>query len=482
MIEQLDAKHASYSAMVEQWELLDHAQEGEHAIKAQGTRYLPKTPGMVAYETYAAYTENQDNRHAMEHGALTRYENYKLRAEFPEKLAPAVNTSAGLFTEKPAAYELPPAWEGIAENCTLEADSLADLHKRVSLEVAAKGRCGLWVDVRQDGVTPYFVLYDAAQIINWREVTVGDERILQRLVLLTCDDIDGAPHDRLTIAELADGKLLVRRFIRRKNTFGEWQEDLDTPQPRAVKGAAENAILGERNAVTGFALDRIPFQFINADHLKPDIGRAPFLALAKQCLKVYRMDANYQEALSFYEPTPFISGMTEEWINQGLAPKTMGAGVVWYGPENSDAKMLEYTGPSIENQRKAIDEALTRADELSMRPFEPRHNGAESGEAKDRRAKAQTSAAKLMAQNVADGIERALRIAARWLGAPLESVSFRGHYDFMQATMSPAEAATLYGLHEGGGISRDTYHENLQRGGLTNRTAEEEFELIDQGL
>lgn len=484
MKEKLDQTHPDYDKALSRWEFISDAIDGEQAIKARGETYLPKTPGMLSQDAQCNIIGLRDAGEglALKKASNTRYDNYKMRAEFPEKVSPACDAAVGFFTDKDAAVEFPAQWEPVLESATPEADTVWDLHRIVSGMVVQKGRCALWADVHGDGDLkglPYWVAYKAEEVINWSEAVIGGQRVLDRIVFKTVDLENGEEVKTLTRATLTETGVMVERWRKAKDD-DDWRP-VDVQQPRSARSDMGEMVKNEDGTVAGFRLRRIPVQFINADSLRPQVGKIPFLPLAAQCLKVYRMDANYQEALSFYEPTPFISGLTEEWIDGGHAPTSFGAGAIWYGPAGSDAKMLEYTGPSIENQRVAIQDAMQRADELSMKPFEPKLVSVESGDAKKQRTKTQTSAAKVMAQHVGSGIQKIMRVSGEWLGQDPEKIIFEPSYDFIEAVMDWQTAQTLFAIQQAGGISARSLHENYQRGGITEKSFEEERELIGKG-
>lgn len=481
--EKLDAEHADYAKAKLSWEIMEDVIAGEAAVKEKGEAYLPKTAGMIAHGEIAPAGFKEGDIAWAKRG-LTRYEAYKLRAEFPDKTGPACDAAVGFFTDKDAACEVPDAWKPMLDNCTPEADTIWDFHRIVSEKVTRKGRAGIWADVRDGSPTlPYFVCYNAEEIINWSEATLGNERVLDRLVTKICDIRDGKEVYILQIATLKETGVFVERYIKAKNTAAkdDWQP-LDTKQPKTARSDMGEALKDESgSAVEGFRLRRIPFQFINSDGLKPCVGRVPFLPLAKQCLAVYRLDAGYKEALAFYEPQFYVTGMTKEWIDQGLAPVYGGVETNWYLPAGATADILEYSGAVVSAQRQAIADAKAAADELSMKPFEPKVVSVESGEAKKERTKTQTSAAKVMAQNIGSGIQKIMRVSADWLGVPSDKIVFEPSYDFNEPVMDGMTLAQYVMAQQAGAFSKTTLHENLQRGGVTEKSFEEEKELIGRG-
>lgn len=476
-------RHGDYQYAKPDWEFLDHAIRGERAIKEQGHEYLPPTPGMIRYDQDGT-SGAKGFRNNLYQRVETRYEAFKRRAEFPEKIAPACAMATGLFIEKTANYSVPADWESTREFATPEADTIEDLHRIVSQHVCGKGRVGIWCDIRDKTGAPYWVVYSAEEITDWEMGVVGDEKVLKYLQLETnAKTTEGEPAVQLEQIWLRPDGVYVERWQREKNKTQEsdWIS-IPTPQPRTARSdVGTGALPNEKGAIGGFRLPRIPFQFINADGLKPKIGVAPFLALAKQCRRIYQLSASYYEALALGEPTFVVEGMTEAWLRGGNEPKTTGLGVIWYLPVGSKGYVLEPNGPMIPEQRTAIETSMKRADELALRPFEPTTAMVESGDAKRERRKTQTSAAKLIAQNVGSGMQAAFRMSGVWLNVPAEQITFEPSYDFVDAAMDADTASKLWMIQQAGGLAKRSFHNLLLQGGLTEHDFETEIELIGKG-
>lgn len=467
-------RHASYNAALADYEFLNDAIQGEGAIKAKQEVYLPKTNGMLRDETVGASGQLSFSNSQRE----SRYEAYLRRAEFPEKVGIACDTASGLITEKPATVEFPDAWKSVAELATLDGDTVADLHRIVADRTCSLGRCGIWADLT-DGDSPYWTVYTSEQITDWAYARVDGRKALVYLQIETTGPYEGEEVQRIRQVRLEPSAgVFVQDY--KKGKDDEEYIEIQTAQPLTSVSTFGTAQVKNGKSVS-FRLPWIPFQFIGAEENKAKIGRAPFLPLARQCRKAYMISATYMESLTLGEPTFYVTGLTKEWIDEGYAPKTVGLGTIWTLPDGATAGVVEPKGPIVSEQRNALNEALARADELSLKPFEPQTRMVEAAEAKKERRKTQTSAIKIMAQNIGSGIQKIMRLSAEWLGIDPASVTFEPSYEFKEVIMDADEAVKIKSLEDGGALSKRTVHENLQRGGLTPNTFEEEQELIGKG-
>lgn len=474
-------RHPDYTEALSDWELMADAVKGEGAIKKKQKLYLPPTPGMIRNRTDDAdlHPKAQSFSSWSERGE-TRYDAYLRRAEFPHKVKPACRTAAGLFTAKDAVFEIPDEWEPVRECMTSDAETVADFHLTVSTMLCETGRLGIWADVRSNGELPIWVAYDTFAISDWDTELIDDKNVLTYLQLETTDRIGTERVRILRRVYLREDGVHLEQFVKAKDD-DEYTE-MTVAQPRTARTDFGTATLPDDDGrPAGHRLPWIPFQFINADNLTPKVGQPPFLSLARKSVHAYQLSANYNEALTLSEPTYVVNGMTPEWIAAGHQPKSVGLGTLWLLPAGATADVLESTGPMIPEQRTAINEALDRCDELAMRPFETRTAVAESGEAKKERRKTQTSPALIMAKNVGAGMQRIFRLSAEWFSKDPEMVNFKPNNDFVEAAMDAQTMAALSALKDGGTISKRTFHDNLQKGGVTDFDYETEQELIGRG-
>ncbi|WBM40030.1 DUF4055 domain-containing protein [Alcaligenes faecalis] len=446
-------KHPEYISFAPSWELMRDAVAGEDDIKAKGDKYLPMKTGTTAIEDPVAKDRV--------------YDLYKTRAEFPEVTAPTIRGAVGIMLAKPAKVELPESMEHLRERATLDGLTLDALHRRMGMEIMTTGRYGLLPGLTEDGI-PYLSGYVAESIINW-DSTGG---VPDYVVL----DESGPVRDRETgewkqVTRLReclayDGVYRARVW---EKVNGGWQagEEISASTPR------------------GAVLDTLPFVFAGSLDLTPEPDDVPLYGLAKLAVRIYRLDADFSFSLHMTsEPTPVAIGFDDpaSAIEQGLAPKTLGSSVLWILPQGGDAKYLEFTGPGLEKQANAIQEALARAAQFGAQVLQSGQS-AESGEALKLRAASQTATLTSIAQTSAAGLERALRNIAKWIGEDPEKVVVTPNLEFFDRSITAQDIQALVVAWQVGAMSHRALFDKLQQGGVIHedRTYEEEEAGISDG-
>lgn len=429
-------KHPQYLSFAPSWELMRDANSGEDDVKAKGEKYLPMKTGTAAIEDPTSRAKV--------------YDLYRLRAEFPEVVAPTIRGAVGIMLAKPAKIELPEAMEHLRERATLDGLTLDALHRRMGMEVMTTGRYGLLPGLTDDGA-PYLSGYVAESIINW-------------------DSTGGIP-DYVVLDESGP--------VRDRDT-GQWKDVTRLRECIAYDGdyrarVWEQAGAGwtvgddvEARTPKGEALDFLPFVFVGSLDLTPEPDDVPLYGLAKLAVRIYRLDADFSFSLHMTsEPTPVAIGFEDpaNAIKQGLAPKTLGSSVLWILPQGGDAKYLEFSGPGLEKQANAIQEALARAAQFGAQVIQSGQS-VESGEALKLRAASQTATLTSIAQTTAAGLERSLRNIAKWIGADPEQVIVTPNLEFFDRAITAQDIQALVAAWQSGAMSHRALFDKLQQGGV----------------
>lgn len=451
------SRHPAYTAFAPFWRLMRDAVDGEDAIKAKGTTYLPMKSGIVAMTDMAKQTQ--------------AYEAYKLRAEFPELVAPTIRGSVGTMLEKPAIIELPDALEPLREKATRDGMTLDALHRRITVELMTVGRYGLLPGIANDG-SPYLAGYVTEAITNWDDT----DHVVDWLML----DESKKVLDRSTgmwtdLERYRECYVEEGRYHSRVWTLGKGGWDAD--EPVAASGPAKR---GQERPI-----DFLPFVFIDATDLSADPDDVPLYGLAKLAVRVYRMDADYTFALHMTsEPTPVAIGFDSpaDAVKEGKAPTTLGSSKLWLLPKGGDAKYLEFSGPGLEQQAKAIEATLQRAIIFGAQLFAENKRTAESGEAIKTRLGNQHATLRSIALNSAAGLEKALKNIATWVNADPNKVKVTPNLDFADHALSAQEITAIVTGWQANAYSWRTAFDRLQKGGIIpdDRKPEDELALIDQ--
>jgi hypothetical protein len=332
------------------------------------------------------------------------------------------------------------------------------------------GRCGLFVDLpATGGELPYFVLYGAEQIINWDDGSRDIGEASLNLVVLDesewerTQDLNWEMVDKYRVLVLGD---LMANEAAATYSVGVYR--------------GESAAIDVASHVTpvykGAALDFIPFTFINARDIVPDVDEPPMNGLADTALTIYRGEADYRQALFMQgqDTLVIVGGNTEETYR-------VGAGGILVLGEGSDAKYVGVSSQGLPEMRAALQNDRTTAGQKGGQLMDSVSRERESGDALRIRVAARTASLTQIAIAGAFGLEQSLKHAATWLGLNPEDVSVTPNLDFVDDVLD-GQQLTQYitAKNAGAPISLRSLHELMQDRGLTNRTFEEELEEIDE--
>lgn len=418
-----------------EWQLMRDCMDGEGAIKARGTEYLPMPSGFAAQD---------DNGKAM-------YNAYANRAQFPEFLAPSVGAMIGIIHGQEWQVEMPDTMNYLWEDCDTNGLTLEAFMRRITRELLVIGSYAILTDAPREGGDPYLTGYRRDKLINWdSNWWVLDETAMKR------DGFAWEQIERYLVLGISEGGYVPL-------LLSDTGDVLDEIQVRARGGGL---------------LPRIPFIVGSAMDLSPRIEAPPLIGVARAAKAFYQLSADYRHQL-------YMSGQETLVAIDGTAPTAVGAGVVHMMNSAADKTAdLKYVSPTCAGI-EAHDHAMMRQREAAMqagaRLFEQTPQGAESGEAKRLRFASESANLTSVAQNSALLLERSLKNAAMIMGLPENDIVVTPPRDLMDRTMSPQDFAALFGVYERGGMSWETYFENGQRGGVfsTEITAEDEAARLD---
>ena len=431
-------------AVLRDWRLMRDAYVGERAIKFRKTDYLPKPSG---------FTAMPDKGEGM-------YDAYLSRARFPEILSTTIRGMLGVIHGQEWDFELPPALEGMYENCTPEGLPLDNFAQRITRELLITGRYAVMADAPAEGGDPYLLGYQAEQLINWDEYET----------FYVFEEID----------YIRDGFIWTQIT---RNRVLELDENGRYVQSVYIDGSEDMAETAEVEARGARALDYVPVSVGGAMDmdLKPDTP--PLIGVARAALAHYQLNADYRLQL-------FMSGQETMVIyNATELPKILGAGVI-VGLQSADETKdvrAEYVGPTgsgIEAHERAMDREQNIAMKSGAQLLDQTSRSAESGDARRLRFAAETATLQSIAIASAAILEKALRFAADMAGANPDDVSVRPPKNLLEGRMDAGQLTALVAAWEKGAFGYETLYDNLVRGHIANpdRTAEDEQSTTSQGF
>lgn len=449
----ITVQHPAYQQFISAWQLMRDTFDGEECVKAAGEKYLPMKSGTAAISDPVK--------------RVKAYDAYRLRAEFPELVAPTVRGSVGIMLKQSANFDLPKSMEFLKDNATRDGLTLEALHRRIAVEMMLMGRYGLLPGIAKNG-TPYLAGYTAETIVNW-DSSEGDPNFLALNESSMARDLSTGKWGEVGVYREcglnADGVYFSRLWT--QNAKKEW-----VPGPEVIATTPK-----------GTPLNFMPFVFFGTNDLNAEPDDVPLYGLGRISVRIYRMDADYTTAMHLTaEPTGVIIGFPDSKSakESGNLPTAVGANSLWVVPMGGDAKYLEFTGAGIGAQRTAIGDALNRAIAFGAQALTDTSKSAESGDAISLRLGHQHSLLHLIALNSAAGLEKALQNIAVWIGEDPTKVKVTPNLEFFDKPLDAQSLTALVAGWQAGAYSYSTMFDRLKRGKVVpmDRTEDEEKELI----
>lgn len=455
----LDSRHPLYTDVLPDWRLMRDSVAGERRVKEAGQEYLPATQGMV-----------HDGMHAGAPG-LVAYNAYRKRAVYPSFVEEAIGHMLGIMHSRPPKIELPPQLEFMRERGSSEGESLTHLLRRINEEQLATGRVGLMLDLPEvqslSAPSLYLTLYRAESILNWDVNLSETDRTVLNLVVL-----DESRHERTS------------------SLSWEWREryrilalgDPVANEPSGVYGqllteSKDVPTSLKQPTVRGQTLREVPFFFINSTDNLPAPAPPPLLGLARLCMVIYRGEADYRQNLFMQGQDTFVTIGAPDTGEDG---ERVGAGAMLNLPANADAKYVGVNSNGLAEQRMALETDSAHAAQRAGQLATAKSRQVESGEALQTRIATTTATLNSIAVSGAKGMERALRQAARWIGADESRVRVEPNLQFGDLAFGPRDIVELASARSmGAPLSRRSFHDVLKERGFTRLEYEEEIAEIE---
>lgn len=441
--EKADAKGVGNRAGI--WEQMLDTLAGERAVKAAGEKYLPKTELMQKGIPFIAKDEEAAGYISNGTGA---YENYLARARFPDWTKDTAISVMGLLNQIPPTVELPDRLASMMAMATADKRDIYTLFREVTERQVATGRVGLLLDTdsgRDAKVTPHIVAYYEKTILNWHTRKINGKEVLDYLLLdesgpqfdpvkLVYED-----HCKFRVCALDKNGVYYSLLIDKEFSPFDYLEQQDESQYPNISGKT---------------LNFIPFVFINASDIQPDISNPPLLPVSNLALSAYRLSADYRHSLFLCgQPTLFGKGMT------GKENLAVGSGTaIISDSKDADMRYLEITGSGLAEMGSEYKEIK---EEAAKKGVELAEGGQESGAALNTRLTIKTANLHNIASAQEAGMTKILRMSAEWVGADPDKVKVQVNKDFKDEDVLPQDLVQLSGLIDSGRFTEEDYHQLL---------------------
>lgn len=392
-------EHPDYTANLPDWQQCRRCVEGQRAIKAETTEYLPPQGACMT----------DDN------GAVNSfYTAYISRALFVNYSGRTVDSLVGLaFKTDPEAN-----WDAMAnvayleENIDGDGNRAAFQFKKALRDIVTVGRGGLLVDfpilpegatvADEAGAAAMIKYYTAEDVINWEFEVVAGRRTLSLLVLREEDtnnpestEATGTKYQYRRLWIDADGFLAVAVC----DDAGVIKDDLLLP------------------TMNNGRLTKIPFEFISATGEAWEICKPPILAITDVNVKHYQVTAEKYQCMNYgSQPTGVVSGATQTFIDKHKNGLELGAGVVLLLEAGGDFKLvvLDYKAAGYNEDLTTLRDSIV---ELGGQMVLPTTGGVESAEAVRLKRSGDLSVMGSIILAVSDAYEKAIAFAGEWMGS-----------------------------------------------------------------
>lgn len=428
------------------WAKIRKVMSGPKAVKDAGTDLLPMP--------------NPDDK-SEENKA--RYESYKLRAVFYSVTRRTHDGLVGQIFYRDTVFELPPLLKPLEMSVDGGENTLEQQSKNAVSECLSIGHGGFLTDYPkteqvttraqqlEGSIRPNILLYQAEQIINWRIESRGTRRFLAMLVLketyeYTDDGIEPESAVQWRVMDLDEGILRVR--IYRENKGAEVLVDDSYPKMGNGKPWRE-----------------IPFSFFGAINNDAQPDDSPMEDLVELNIGHYRNSADYEEACFIVgQPTPWASGLTEDWVKEVWKDKSimLGSRAFLPLPANAAAGLLQVSPNSMpkeamehkERQMVALGAKLVEQQAVQRTATEA---GLES--------LTENSVLSTIAKNVSAAYMKALGHAMMYSNAT-GNLAFELNTDFEINKLTPQERQQLLAEWQGNAITWEEYRWNIKKAGI----------------
>ena len=492
--------HPDYDANVFAWWRARDVYAGEDAVKAAGTRYLPRLD-----------SQSDDE-----------YVAYKARASFFNATARTAAGLVGLIFRREPIFTLSssgnvqrpeiPAQDRALKQFVADADMLGTrltaYAKNLVDEIMLVGRAGSLVDwaTSSGGAMgsedrAYAVVYQAEDILNWQTERVNGRIVLTMVVLKetaeskATDDFENERVEQIRVLRLApvqslkskvqsknedDGAQGLTRPTQRSYVVEIWQKR----GAKTRRGKTGWELVDVRTPLRrGKPLPLIPFVFHGPRHSLPVVDKLPLADIIAVNLDHYRLNADYKHGLHFTAlPTAWVSGFDKS------SELRIGSSTAWVAETpGATAGFLEFTGQGLTTFERAMDRDERLMAVLGTRMLESQKRVGESADAIELRQSGENSVLSAVSISVSDSLTQVLRWVYWWNSTETtpdaigeDRVLAQINTDFGTKGMSSTELTAIVAAWQANAISRETMFELFRKGEVlpAGRSNQEEARLV----
>ena len=430
------------------------AAAGEREVKRQRTTFLPPLASMCCTVSVNENGEQVYNQHPqLTLEGTAAYNKMIALASFYGATGMTLEGLVGLIFAKKAVQEIPASIEFMNDNADGRGGSLRDLAKKTVREILLTPRSGILVarpstvsgssnlEVERQNLRPKMMHYRFEDIITWDYGVINNVEklsfVVLREVITVRTKFKIESEYQYRVLELIEG-------IYHQSVLSDSGGEITPAAPVKVNGSL---------------VDTIPF-FIDDKGIdaKPALNE-----LVDMNFHHYQVSADYNSKNHF---SSFVI-----WYETGAGSSgqnmMMGNGVKWSNEQSEATFGVLQADGNADALRLSLQDDEQRMAALGAEALRPRGSGVESAEAKSLDKVAQNSTTADAAITASELITKALNFASLWMGGTEDAV-YELNTDYNPTGMSAQDQLALFTQYQGGGISFQTYYENLQRGEVGN--------------
>ena len=458
----INTRHPEYTANAARWEKCRAFYAGEDVIKEEGkTGLTQRVVEQVVTDDQRSLAFGLERRDVtgtkwlppLVEQTPVGYNRMKTLAKFFGATARTVDGVAGSITRRKAAVKLPPALEGMVDDCGGGVSLHAFIHRTVHEDILITHG-----GVLADKVDGAYVLrhYPAESITNWG---TGFIALREYVMEPSTDDpytLEAVEQYReLTFDENGD---YIQQVWREKlvNKKLEWAK-YGTPTRPDKRGR-------------GFR--KIPFYWYGELGDEETVSKPLVYDLVCLNHHHYILSADYGMALhKLAVPTPWVAGIQNDPNN----PLILGLGseeaILIPDPQGS-AGFMEFKGQGLGSLEHALEETANQMAAVGARLIEPRKTQTETAESARVRQSGEGAVVMSVIDSVEAVINKSLKFLAEWADESAAAVQVVINRELLESKLTANEIIALLQAVQAGRLSHQSFHEaladaNILRDGTT---------------
>ncbi len=457
----VDSLHPSYLKHRKTWRRNRACFEGEEAIKAGGTEFLP----MLGYHRTETNSEAQ-------HSA---YNTYKQGAIWFDGTYRTVTAMSGLvFRKQPFIFGKDSLL--YKDDFSVDNKSLSAVAKQLVQEITLQGRVGLLVSypeinttkmtkkqVSDQKIHAYSAVYKTEDIINWR-VEKRRGRMVATMVVLK-EAIARAEDGDMFDTEMKE-QYRVLYINKDDNTYHQamYSSHAEIGQASYDKSEVMSLISDIQPLRNGKALEEIPFYPITPSGISWEIERSPMNGVCAANVGHYINSALYESGLSLTaSPTLILKGYQAD--GEGADIVLGGNNAISLGIDGG-AEFLEYKGQGMNGIADAMKEKKVEMAVMGVKILTAEKQSNTSAEAIGLEQTGEQAVLASIAHSASDALTLALKDMISWDNAKANTkdVRIELNTDFTPNSLTANQLNALTVLHSKLGLSDEEMFEALKRG------------------